>query len=175
MVKKLRRGVLVGKRGGVPCTPPPRWRLEFSAELKDNNNNNNNNNYKAFAEFVTTPTVSARKLCASLWDFESHHSPLSKTSKSGTRIRSRRQLKNNGFKLPKHLPHLSNVNPKDDEEEVEEEVSLKFWSLLFCQVLLDEFVGYFFPPFLGMIVFLLLLDYCCCFVALLVSYPQFLC
>ncbi|PON81821.1 intracellular protein transporter USO1-like protein [Trema orientale] len=119
MVKKLRRGVVVGKRGGGggPCTPPPRWRLEFSTDLK---HNNNNNNYKAFTEFLTTPTVSARKLCASLWDFESHHSPLAKMSKGGARIR-RRHLKNNGFKLPKHLLHLSNVNPQDDDEEEEQE------------------------------------------------------
>ncbi|XP_062090582.1 uncharacterized protein At5g41620-like [Humulus lupulus] len=128
MVKNL-KSVLVGKRGGRgPCTPPPRWRLEFTTT--DFEDNNNNNHHRASTEFLTstTPTVSARQLCASLWDLESHRSSLAKRSKGGVRIR-RRQLKSNGFKLPVHLAHLSNANLDNEDEAEQEQEPANFNSL----------------------------------------------
>lgn len=60
MVKKLKRGILVGKRAG-PSTPSPTWRLELSSP--------NHQNSKEFLNFPET-TISARKLCANLWELE---------------------------------------------------------------------------------------------------------
>ncbi|KAF3439916.1 hypothetical protein FNV43_RR18194 [Rhamnella rubrinervis] len=112
MVKKLKRGILVGKRGG-PCTPPPTWRLEFSAEEK-----HNDNNIKPIAEFLdfrTKQTVSARKLCANLWEVLPHHyhqTPLAKMSKAPPRLRRQRH-KNNVSELPTHLLDIPSSPPHD--------------------------------------------------------------
>ncbi|XP_030491227.2 uncharacterized protein At5g41620 isoform X1 [Cannabis sativa] len=117
--RSKKQGLMVGKRGERgPCTPPPRWRLEFSTTDFEDTNFKNNNNHRACTEFLisTPPNVSARKLCASLWDFESHRSSLDKVGKGQVRIR-RRQLKSNGFKLPIHIAHLSHANPGNEEEE----------------------------------------------------------
>lgn len=99
MVKKLKRGVWVGKRGvgGGPSTPPPRWRLKDPNNVDDSSDNVNQNKNKSrnknknksrnrnrdkllpftdFLNFQTPPTVSVRKLCANLWEFESHRNPL---------------------------------------------------------------------------------------------------
>ncbi|XP_050203642.1 uncharacterized protein At5g41620-like [Mercurialis annua] len=64
--------ILVGKTGG-PSTPSPTWRLELSS-LEANNNN-------PIQEFLNTNSnVSARKLCANLWEIQPHlQFPLSKT------------------------------------------------------------------------------------------------
>ncbi|KAK3194686.1 hypothetical protein Dsin_025996 [Dipteronia sinensis] len=81
MVQKLKGGILVGKRAG-PSTPAPTWRLEFTSP----NDNNNQNNNSIVQEFVTTPaatTVSARKLCANLWEIQPHHFSLAKMPKGG--------------------------------------------------------------------------------------------
>lgn len=100
MVKKLKRSVLVGKKGGF-CTPPPTWRLEEStAEEIDSNNNY----FKPSTEFLYFPnpqTVSARKLCANLWEIESHETPFSEMSKASARLHHRHH-KNNGFQLSSH-------------------------------------------------------------------------
>ncbi|GLU00764.1 hypothetical protein SLE2022_181090 [Rubroshorea leprosula] len=80
MVKKLKRGVLVGKRAG-PSTPSPTWRLEFSSQ-------NDQNNRNSFQEFLNFPaaTVSARKLCANLWEVQPLY-PLGNMHKGGARLR----------------------------------------------------------------------------------------
>ncbi|KAL5572035.1 hypothetical protein UlMin_021632 [Ulmus minor] len=104
---------MVGKRGGF-CTPPPRWRLEFSSPQEKDNNN------KPITEFVNFPTnqtVSARKLCASLWDIEPHRSQLAKMSLGGSRLRSRHAKSNDGAKLPNHLVDVSDVDPQEDQPE----------------------------------------------------------
>ena len=115
--KYLRRCVLVGKRGRTCTTPPPKWRL------KDNNNNNNNTNddqvksHKPLTEFLSfetsSPTVSARKLCATLWDSESHKIPVAKMGKGGLRARRRRHKANGFCGLQKNSANLSAVNRED--------------------------------------------------------------
>lgn len=93
MVEKWKEGVLVGKRGG-PCTPPPTWRLELPSQQNGSDNNNNHNNKNPVQEFLNFPTstVSARKLCASLWEIQPHqHTPLAKMNKPGTTLRRRRR------------------------------------------------------------------------------------
>ncbi|KAJ1413806.1 hypothetical protein SESBI_19300 [Sesbania bispinosa] len=78
MVEKLKRGVAVGKRGG-PSTPPPTWRLEFPSQQ---NGNNKNPVLQEFLYFPTS-TLSARKLCAKLWEIQSHQlAPPAKMSNS---------------------------------------------------------------------------------------------
>ena len=108
MVEKLKQGVLVGKKGG-PCTPPPTWRLEFSSQYhQDDSINNKQNPVREFLNFPTS-TVSARKLCANLWEIQPHHqTPLPKMSKVGTRIRRRgrrhfHHRQDREFALPKRV------------------------------------------------------------------------
>lgn len=88
MVEKLREGVSVGKKGG-PSTPPPTWRLE----------QNGGDKVQEFLNFSTS-TLSARKLCANLWEVLPHHqqqqqhTPLVKMNKLGTTLRRRRSHRN---------------------------------------------------------------------------------
>ncbi|KAJ0111230.1 hypothetical protein Patl1_00540 [Pistacia atlantica] len=92
MVKKLKRGILVGKRAG-PSTPSPTWRLEFTSPNVKNS---------IAQEFVTnhpTSAVSARKLCASLWEIQPHHLSLPQMPKPSFKN------KHKGFDLPTHLVH----------------------------------------------------------------------
>ncbi|KAJ0052108.1 hypothetical protein Pint_00524 [Pistacia integerrima] len=92
MVKKLKRGILVGKRAG-PSTPSPTWRLEFTSSNVKNS---------IAQEFVTnhpTSAVSARKLCASLWEIQPHHLSLPQMPKPSFKN------KHKGFDLPTHLVH----------------------------------------------------------------------
>lgn len=113
MVKKLKRGILVGKRGG-PCTPPPTWRLEFSAQEK--HNVNNTKPITEFLDFPTKQTVSARKLCANLWEVlphHYHHAPLAKMGKGSPRLRRQRR-KNKVSELPTHPPELPSSSPHDE-------------------------------------------------------------
>ncbi|KAF5451695.1 hypothetical protein F2P56_026780 [Juglans regia] len=109
MVKKLKRRMLVGKRGG-PCTPPPTWRLELSSHENDDTCTTN------MQEFLTIPnntaSVSARKLGANLWDWEiqpHQHVPLrpAKLSKGVARPRHRYH-RHKGFEVSQHL-----VDPPD--------------------------------------------------------------
>ncbi|KAF2315241.1 hypothetical protein GH714_038560 [Hevea brasiliensis] len=74
--KKFKRGIIqLGKRGG-PSTPSSTWRLEFSSL----NGSNSNNPVQEFLN--TTTTVSARKLCANLWEIQPQlQLSLSKMSK----------------------------------------------------------------------------------------------
>ncbi|KAJ4957316.1 hypothetical protein NE237_014099 [Protea cynaroides] len=82
---KLKRGILVGKRGG-PCTPVPTWKLGGAQDttIKD--------------PLTLPPTVSARKLGANLWELQ--QLPLSEMSKVGLRPRHH---KNKGLELPTHF------------------------------------------------------------------------
>ncbi|KAG5231423.1 Plasma membrane protein [Salix suchowensis] len=78
--QKLKGGMvlLVGKRGG-PSTPSPTWRLVLSPSPNDNDNGN------PIQEFLdtTTTTVSARKLCAKLWETHPQvHLSVSKLNKN---------------------------------------------------------------------------------------------
>ncbi|KAI4338382.1 hypothetical protein MLD38_023448 [Melastoma candidum] len=60
MMRKLREGVMVvGKRGG-PTTPPPTWRLELLPRGESH----------GLLLQPTPSSLSARKLCAGLWDFQ---------------------------------------------------------------------------------------------------------
>lgn len=85
MVEKLREGVFVGKKGGL-STPPPTWRLELSSQ------HNGGERVQEFLNFNTS-TLSARKLCANLWELLPHqqqHTPLHKMNKrNGTTLRRR--------------------------------------------------------------------------------------
>ncbi|XP_044492043.1 uncharacterized protein At5g41620-like [Mangifera indica] len=104
MVKKLKRGILVGKRAG-PSTPSPTWRLEFTSP----------NVKKSIAqEFVTrhpTSAVSARKLCANLWEIQPHHLSLPQMPKPSFKH------KHKGFDLPTHLlHHAPNTSPHQPEK-----------------------------------------------------------
>lgn len=87
MVKKLKPGILVGKRAG-PSTPSPTWRLELSSP----NHQNSKNPIQEFLNFPG-PTVSARKLCANLWEVEPFY-PLGVMHKeAGNPRRHRRRHK----------------------------------------------------------------------------------
>ncbi|KAH7519523.1 hypothetical protein FEM48_Zijuj08G0046100 [Ziziphus jujuba var. spinosa] len=114
MVKKLKRGILVGKRGG-PSTPPPTWRLEFSADENNNNTTTTNKPVTEFLNFPTKPTVSARKLCANLWEVLPHHHhhnfPLTKKMNKGPPRPRRQRHNNNGSQLPTHLLDPPNSPP----------------------------------------------------------------
>ncbi|GMI66799.1 hypothetical protein like AT5G41620 [Hibiscus trionum] len=71
MAKKLKGGILVGKRAG-PSTPSPTWRLEFSSQ---------NATSPEFLKLSNGPSISARKLCANLWELHplpTMHKPASK-------------------------------------------------------------------------------------------------
>lgn len=100
MGKKLKRGVLVGKRGG-PSTPSPTWRLGFSSS----NDVTSTSSIDKDLDCSTT-TVSARKLGANLWEIHSHL-PLANMNRGGGRLRHHHH-KDKGFELPTHLvdpPH----------------------------------------------------------------------
>ncbi|QCD77563.1 hypothetical protein DEO72_LG1g1188 [Vigna unguiculata] len=104
MAEKLKGGVVVGKRRG-PSTPPPTWRLEFPSQRNDNNGNNrsskNKNRVEEFLNFPSTTTLSARKLCAKLWQIQPHqHAPLPKMN------HPRRHRRDTLLKVP-NLKHLS--------------------------------------------------------------------
>lgn len=104
MVKKLKRGMLVGKRGG-PCTPPPTWRLE----LNDNNSNNNIQEFLTFPNPTTSTSISARKLCSNLWEIQPHHHC------NGVTRPRRHQRRNKRFQISKHLVDPPNTPPHQAE------------------------------------------------------------
>lgn len=109
MVKKLKRRMLVGKRGG-PCTPPPTWRLELSSHENDDTCTSNIQEFLTFPN--NTATVSARKLGANLWDWEiqpHQHVPLrlAKLIKGVARPRHHHH-RHKGFEVSQHL-----VDPPD--------------------------------------------------------------
>lgn len=76
MVEKWKKGVLVGKRGGICNTPSTTWRFDPPSQQNS---------------IVSTSTISARKLCANLWQIQ--HIPFSKMNKhGGTTLRRRCRL-----------------------------------------------------------------------------------
>jgi len=78
--KKLRRGVLIGKRCG-PCTPVPSWRIWAPPQETIINQTDPFHSSSASA----SASISARKLAAALWEFH-HYLPLPKmhrASKNG--------------------------------------------------------------------------------------------
>ncbi|KAI9109873.1 hypothetical protein K1719_018914 [Acacia pycnantha] len=95
MVDKLKRGVLVGLRAG-PSTPPPTWRLELSSSSSSLLHSGcKNDTVREFVDFPPS-TISARNLCANLWELQPHHhlqiqTPLPNMTKPTTRIRRRRR------------------------------------------------------------------------------------
>ncbi|OMP08548.1 hypothetical protein COLO4_06355 [Corchorus olitorius] len=89
MVKKLKRGILVGKRAG-PSTPSPTWRLESSSQ--------NATTAKDLLQIPTGPSISARKLCANLWELQSHY-PLTNMRRGAPKLRLQHS-KDKGFDPP---------------------------------------------------------------------------
>ncbi|KAM1125509.1 hypothetical protein ACFX1Q_040779 [Malus domestica] len=89
VVKRLKRGVLVRKRGGLCSTPPPIWRLvDFCSQ----------SHRKPTSEFLnplSTASVSARKLCSSVWEIE-------QMSKAGGGLH-RKQRSRNGVGISRLL------------------------------------------------------------------------
>ncbi|KAG6606056.1 hypothetical protein SDJN03_03373, partial [Cucurbita argyrosperma subsp. sororia] len=80
--KKLRRGVLIGKRCG-PCTPVPSWRIW--APPQETIINQTDPFHSSSASASASASISARKLAAALWEFH-HYLPLPKmhrASKNG--------------------------------------------------------------------------------------------
>ncbi|XP_027352557.1 uncharacterized protein At5g41620-like isoform X2 [Abrus precatorius] len=104
MVEKWK---LVGKRG-CPSTPPPTWRLEFPSKQ----NGNNKNVVQEFLNFPTS-TLSARKLCAKLWEIQPHQlAPLPTMSKPGIRLRSHfHHRRDNLLQLSKHMSQTPHSPP----------------------------------------------------------------
>lgn len=102
-VKKLKKGgILVGKRAG-PSTPSPIWRLEFSSLNKP-----------VVREFLspnnipTAPTVSARKLCATLWEIHPqprHHHRIALAKMPKPKSSSLSNRSNRPLHLPTHVLH----------------------------------------------------------------------
>ncbi|KAK6920043.1 hypothetical protein RJ641_015947 [Dillenia turbinata] len=105
---KLKRGILVGKRGG-PCTPPPTWKgLGGGVPISDPDHHHFNREHNlAFAN-----TVSARKLCANLWEVQPHLFSLSKMSKNSG-VPKLRLHKNKTADLPTHLLDPPNSPPEE--------------------------------------------------------------
>ncbi|XP_015584571.2 uncharacterized protein At5g41620 [Ricinus communis] len=99
--------LIVGKRGG-PSTPSPTWRLEFSSLAGTNSSSNN-----PIQEFLNTNTgVSARKLCANLWEIQPHlQLSLSKMTKSLRPRGARYHKKKKPFEFPSHLVEPPNHPP----------------------------------------------------------------
>ena len=97
MVEKLREGVLVRKKGG-PSTPPPTWRLELPSQY------NGSDELQEFLNFPTSSTLSARKLCANLWEVLPHqqqHTPHVKMNKLSTNLSRRRRRNRRRIQPPK--------------------------------------------------------------------------
>ncbi|XP_058096022.1 uncharacterized protein At5g41620-like [Magnolia sinica] len=89
---KLRRGILVGKKGG-PCTPVPTWRFGGAHDNKHG---------------LIIPPLSSRKLAANLWDY--HQLPPPAKMSRGVRIRHH---KDKGLHLPTTHPDDSPHSPPD--------------------------------------------------------------
>ncbi|KAJ8748528.1 hypothetical protein K2173_003427 [Erythroxylum novogranatense] len=110
---KLKRWMFfVGKRGG-PSTPSPTWRLHFSSPIHNDSEKINN----PFEEFLSNSnTVSARKLCANLWEFQPQlHFSQPKMSKNfGSKGGSRRHHKDKkAFEVRSRLADPPNTTPYD--------------------------------------------------------------
>ncbi|OVA01885.1 hypothetical protein BVC80_9079g19 [Macleaya cordata] len=100
---KLRRGILVGKRGG-PCTPSPTWKLSSSDD-----------NLTTNKASLTLPSssISARKLGANLWEI--HQLSLAKMRKGGISRQLHHHKEKDPHEHPTHFFHPS-CNPPDQPE-----------------------------------------------------------
>ncbi|GMH17284.1 hypothetical protein Nepgr_019125 [Nepenthes gracilis] len=99
---KLKRGILVGKRGG-PCTPPPTW--TFGSDQ---------------LSFATAPSssVSARQLGATVWEIYS----MATMNTGGSRLRRRRHLHHRGGHKNKGLEIETLLeDPRESESPSEEQ------------------------------------------------------
>lgn len=111
MVEKLREGVLVGKKGG-PSTPPPTWRLELPSQPSGNVSDK----VQEFLNFPTS-TLSARNLCANLWELLPHqHTPLPRMNKHATGTTLRRRYRRNR----RRLHHPKDTASKVDNNQLAE-------------------------------------------------------
>ncbi|XAR63009.1 hypothetical protein NMG60_11022791 [Bertholletia excelsa] len=109
---KLKRGVLLGKRGST-STPPPTWRLGFVQP------------HSGEDLIYTTPTtitekLSARKLGANLWEVLPPLTAAKMSKSGGARLPYRRK----GFRLPSRLESLEDP-PDSPHEEPESDSSLR--------------------------------------------------
>lgn len=138
-VKKLKKGgIQVGKRSG-PSTPSPIWRLEFTSlnrpivqEFLDPNN------------IPTTTTVSARKLCATLWEIHPqphhHHTSLAKMPNPKS---SHFNHNSRPFNLPNYVRHPPTCSPHPHPRQV----LLLFWHRhkhTYIKLVLAGFLFFFF-------------------------------
>ncbi|XP_044502177.1 uncharacterized protein At5g41620-like [Mangifera indica] len=90
MAKKLKRGILVGKRAG-PSTPSRTWRLEFtSPKVK-------NSIAKKYVTNHPASAVSTRKLCTNFWEIQPHHLSIPQMPKPSFQHKDK--------DLPTHLLH----------------------------------------------------------------------
>lgn len=90
VMKKLKRGFLVGKRA-APSTPSPTWKLHLSSSPSPPN--------------TTKVSVSARQLCASLWDIHPHPPPHLLMNKKLAKLRHHPPNNNQTFHLdPPNTP-----------------------------------------------------------------------
>lgn len=113
MVEKLK---LLEKRGGrgrsSSSTPPPTWRLvDFPSSHQ-----------QEFLNFPTSKTLSARNLCAKLWEFHSHHHepPHSHSSPShqpasarDSRRRVQASVVQHGKSVDRNCSALQSVSPSN--------------------------------------------------------------
>ncbi|KAI4326866.1 hypothetical protein L6164_019391 [Bauhinia variegata] len=100
--EKLRRGVVVGKRGG-PCTPVSSWRL-----------------WGAHDTIIKAPppTISARKLAAALWEFH-HYLPLFEMHRNGAAPDTRlRRHHYNNHKDPHLSTFFADASPSSPDQPV---------------------------------------------------------
>ncbi|GAB4844548.1 hypothetical protein Ancab_037930 [Ancistrocladus abbreviatus] len=111
---KLKRGLLVGKRGGGggPRTPPPTWTFRPSDEL-------------SLRPTSSSSSLSARQLAATLWEILPHLHSIATMNTNGSRLRRRHHHhlhnqhtnhKNKGLQIQPVLedPHESD-NPSEDQ------------------------------------------------------------
>ncbi|KAK4802380.1 hypothetical protein SAY86_000583 [Trapa natans] len=101
--------LLVERRGGGPSTPSPTWRLELSSHEGDSS-------FSPIQQFLSHPsaprasTVSARKLCANLWEVQ----PYQTISMSRRAVKPRR---NKGFDLdPPSVPPDESATEHDTQK-----------------------------------------------------------
>lgn len=137
MVEKLKQGVFVGKKGS-PCTPSLSWRLELPSQQNARSNN-----------FPTSSTISARKLCANLWEIQPHHqqhTPLPNMNNPATSLRRRRRrrhLRDTVFEVHKQLAEP----PDSPSDQVSSQLYVMFCNL-FCVLFFSSkklsFVPHFF-------------------------------
>ncbi|KAK6918280.1 hypothetical protein RJ641_016702 [Dillenia turbinata] len=105
---KLKRWILVGKRAG-PCTPSPTWkRLGGGISISHPDHHHFNQEHS----LALTTAVSARKLCANLWEVQPHLVSLSKMSKNSG-VPKLRLHKNKASDLPTHLLDPPNSPPEE--------------------------------------------------------------